>query len=391
MVSGFGYRFEELFLLLMLMNQWNVQMKFSTSKYIESIKKYEPGRPMNEVARQYNLDKVVKLASNENPVGFSPGVNKAVADAMGEMNRYPESGAHVLNSRLAQKYDVSSENIVIGNGSDDIISLLCHGFLNEGDEALMPLPSFLMYEICVKISKGVPVMVPLNDFTTNLNGIVEKISYKTKLIFITNPFNPTGSTISFDEFSEFAEKVPENIIIVVDEAYIEFIRDPDIYDSLKNPLKDRRVVSLRTFSKAYGLAGFRVGYGIMDAQIAGVLNSIRQPFNVNSLAQVAAVAALEDEDFLDMSIRTTHESLDFLFKELEKSDIHCLPTQSNFFMLDTETDAGDVFEEMLMRGVIVRSMKSYGFDTFLRVNTGTHQENAIFLNTLKKVLTKTGS
>lgn len=363
-------------------------MKFKINKQIESIKPYEPGRPLKEVARQYQLKKVIKLASNENPLGFSPNVNDAVLKAMKDMNRYPESAAHALNIKLAEKFNVSRENIVLGNGSDDIIALLCHGFLNEGDEALMPLPSFLMYEISVKTAKGVPVMVPLNDFSTNLKGIVEKISSKTRLIFITNPFNPTGSTISFNEFHEFAQQVPQDIIIVVDEAYIEFVRSEKVYNSLENSLQDQRIVSLRTFSKAYGLAGFRVGYGIMNAQIAQILNRIRQPFNVNSLAQVAAVAALDDEVFLKKSIQSTHESLDFLFNELEKLGIHCLSTQSNFFMLDIKTDAGEVFEKMLKLGVIVRSMKSYGFDSFLRVNTGTEQENFTFLQALKKVLKK---
>ncbi|MEN8211337.1 MAG: histidinol-phosphate transaminase [Thermodesulfobacteriota bacterium] len=363
-------------------------MKFKINKQIESLKAYEPGRPLKEVARQYQLKNVIKLASNENPLGFSPNVNDAVLKAMKDMNRYPESGAHALTNKLAEKFHVSRENIVLGNGSDDIIALLCHGFLNQGDEALMPLPSFLMYEISVKTAKGVPVMVPLNDFSTNLKGIVEKISSKTRLIFITNPFNPTGSTISVDEFNEFARQVPQDVIIVVDEAYIEFVRSDKVYNSLKSPLQDKRIVSLRTFSKAYGLAGFRVGYGIMDAQIAQILNRIRQPFNVNSLAQVAAVAALDDEGFLNRSIQSTHESLDFMFNEFKNFGIHCLPTQANFFMLDIKTDAGVVFEKMLQLGVIVRSMKSYGFDTFLRVNTGTNQENLLFLQALKKVLKK---
>ncbi|MCP4670766.1 MAG: histidinol-phosphate transaminase, partial [Desulfobacula sp.] len=314
-------------------------MKFKINSYIESIKTYEPGRPLNEVARQYQLENVIKLASNENPLGFSPNVNGAVLKAMEDMNRYPESGAHALNKKLSEKFNVSRENIVLGNGSDDIIALLCHGFLNEGDEALMPLPSFLMYEISVKTAKGVPVMVPLNDFSTNLQGLAAKITSKTRLIFITNPFNPTGSTIGFDEFNDFAQKVPEDVIIVVDEAYIEFVRSDQVYNSLENPLHDPRIVSLRTFSKAYGLAGFRVGYGIMETQIAGILNKIRQPFNVNSLAQVAAIAALDDDVFLNKSIESTHESLDFMFKELEAMGIECLPTQSNFFMLDLKLDA----------------------------------------------------
>lgn len=361
-------------------------MKFKTSQYINTIHTYEPGRPIAQVARQYNLETVVKLASNENPIGFSPKVNEAVAGAMKEMNRYPESAAHSLIEKLAQTYAVASEHIVVGNGSDDLIALLCHGFLNEGDEALMPLPSFLMYEISVKTAKGVPVMVPLTDFSTNLDGLVEKVSAKTRLIFITNPFNPTGAVISNEEFRTFTQKIPDDVIIVVDEAYIEFVRQDNVYNSLKSPLEDPRVVTLRTFSKAYGLAGFRVGYGVMDKEIALVLNTIRQPFNVNSLAQVAAEAALGDKTFLDKSVQLTHEGLDFLFAELSDMGIECLPTQANFFMMDVKTDASVLFEKMLQKGIIVRSMKSYGFDTFLRVNIGTKEENTAFLKALKTCL-----
>mgnify|MGYP006412302659 FL=1 len=363
-------------------------MKFKTSDQIADIKPYEPGKPLIEVQQKYKISNVIKLASNENPFGFSLEVNDAVSEHLKDMNRYPESTAHTLNNKLAKKFHVAPENIVLGNGSDDIIALLAHGFLNPGDEALMPLPSFLMYEISVKTAKGLPVMVPLTDYSTNLEGLVEKISSKTRLIFITNPFNPTGSTITYNEFNEFSQKVPNDVIIIVDEAYIEFVRDDAVYNSLKKPLQDPRVVTLRTFSKAYGLAGFRVGYGIMDPEIAEILNRIRQPFNVNTLAQEAGVAAIGDEQFLNKSIQTTHESLDFLFDELSNLGIHCLPTQSNFFMMDLKKDATKVFEKMLQLGIIVRSMKSYGFDTFIRVNTGTKKENIAFIAALKKVLKK---
>jgi histidinol-phosphate aminotransferase len=362
-------------------------MKFKISEQIKTIKLYEAGKPLKEVQKEYQIETVIKLASNENPIGFSSKVYDAVAKNMKDMNRYPES-SHLLCSKLAKKFHIGPDNIVIGNGSDDLIALLAHGFLNTGDEALMPLPSFLMYEISVKTAKGIPVMVPLSDFSTNLEDIAEKISSKTKLIFITNPFNPTGSTITYDEFDEFADKVPDDVIIIVDEAYIEFVRNDSVYNSLKNPLQDPRIVTLRTFSKAYGLAGFRVGYGIMDSEIARILNRIRQPFNVNSLAQAAAFAAIDDEQFLKKSIQTTHEGLDFLFEELGNLGFLCLPTQSNFLMIDLKTDASKVFEEMLKLGVIVRSMNSYGFDTFLRVNTGTKEENIIFIQALKKVLKK---
>ncbi len=363
-------------------------MKFKISVPVETIKPYEAGKPLKELEREYNITNAVKLASNENSLGFSPRVTEAVKAALSRMNRYPEPVAHGLCKLLAERFRVGVGNIVLGNGSDDIIALLAHGFLNAGDEAVMPRPSFLMYEISVKTAKGVAINVPLNDYTTDLDGIVNRVGPRTKMVFVTNPFNPTGSTITRGQFFAFSKKVPRDVIIVVDEAYIEFVRDKAVFNSLDDPLKDPRVVTLRTFSKAYGLAGFRIGYGIMDREVAEILNRIRQPFNVNTLAQVAAEAAVQDEVFLSKSIQITHDGIDYLRSELTKMNLAPLPTQSNFMMVDLRTDATKIFKEMLGKGVIVRSMKSYGFDTFLRVSAGTKEENKIFIKALKQVLAK---
>lgn len=361
-------------------------MKFKISASVSGIKPYEAGKPLKEVEREYGISSAVKLASNENPFGFSPRVSEAVQAHLPQMNRYPEPVPHDLAQKLAATYGVTAANLVMGNGSDDIIALLAHGFLNPGDEAVMPLPSFLMYEISVKTAKGVPVMVPLTDFTTNLDGLIQAITPKTRMVFITNPFNPTGAVLTREEFKGFAGRVPEDVLIVVDEAYIEFVRDDRVYNSLDQPLADPRIVSLRTFSKAYGLAGFRIGYGVMDQGVAEILNRIRQPFNVNSLAQAAAEAALNDEDFLAKSVSLTHEAIDFLTSELTAMGLEVLPTQSNFFMVNVKTDASEVFQRMLEKGVIVRSMASYGFDTFLRINAGTMAENRACIAALKSVL-----
>jgi len=208
------------------------------------------------------------------------------------------------------------------------------------------------------------------------------------MVFLTNPFNPTGSVITYDEFYAFLSQIPDNVLVIVDEAYIEFVRDDRVYNSMKTPLEDPRIVTLRTFSKAYGLAGFRVGYGIMDERVAEILNRIRQPFNVNSLAQAAACAALDDDQFLGRTIAMVHEGIDYLCAGLGSLGLDCLPTQSNFMMVDVRTDAKDVFEKLLCQGVIVRALNSYGFDTFLRINAGTHQENVRFIKALKSVLKK---
>lgn len=362
--------------------------KFKISSPVGEIKPYEAGKPLKELERELNITKAVKLASNENPFGFSPRVKEAVLESLGEMNRYPEPVAYSLCRSLAEKLKVNPENLVLGNGSDDIIALLAHGYLNPGDEAVMPLPSFLMYEISVRTAKGVPVMVPLDGFSTNLDGIAEKVGPRTKMVFVTNPFNPTGTTITKEEFQAFAAKLPADVLIVVDEAYIEFVRDPKVYNSLDTPLADPRIVTLRTFSKAYGLAGFRIGYGVMDREVAEILNRIRQPFNVNTLAQVAAKAALEDQQFLNDSVKATHKGIDHLSHGLKDMGLKVVPTQANFLMADLKTDATKIFSQMLGLGVIIRSMKSYGFDRFIRVNTGTQEENQIFISALKTLLEK---
>ncbi|MCG8568010.1 MAG: histidinol-phosphate transaminase [Desulfobacterales bacterium] len=356
------------------------------SSTVETIQAYEAGKPLKELERELGIKEAVKLASNENPLGCSPAIKDAVLHHLSQMHRYPESAAPELTEMLAEKYGVSTGNVVIGNGSDDIICLLCHAFLNPGEEALMPLPSFLMYEICVKIAKGNPIMVPLKGFDTDLEALIQGIGPKTRMVFITNPFNPTGGTISRSDFIEFSRRVPADVLIVVDEAYAEFVRDDSVYDSLERPLADDRIITLRTFSKAYGLAGFRVGYGIMDEGVAQILHRIRQPFNVNSLAQVAACAALADGEFLAQSVQCAHDGLDQLVSGLRDMGLSCLPSQSNFLMVDVGRDSKKVFNALLKEGVIARSMKSYGFKNYLRVNAGLPEENQAFLAALKSVL-----
>ncbi len=361
-------------------------MKPRTNRYIDSIKAYEPGKPVKELERELGIKNSVKLASNENPIGLSSKVADAVRENLLSMNRYPDPVAHDLSSALALKHKVSTGNIVIGNGSDEIISLLANAFLDKGDEALMPLPSFLMYEICVKIAKGIPVMVPLADYKIDFNKMVEKINEKTRIIFLTNPFNPTGTIFTREEFINFSKDVPEDVLIVVDEAYIEFAGHTGCFNSLEPPLEDERVVSLRTFSKAYGLAGFRLGYGVMDIQLSEIIHKIRPPFNVNSLAQAAGLAALHDDRFLNKSVESILKGIDYLKAGLDGIGLEYCPTHANFIMVNVDKDSYQVFNDLLKLGVIVKSMKSYGFDNWIRVNAGTINENKLFIEALKQVI-----
>lgn len=361
-------------------------MKLNVPDSIMSIKPYVPGKPIEELEREYGLARSVKLASNENPLGPSPKAIEAVQKALSKTNRYPDGGWYLLRKKLADRYAVPMETIIIGNGSDDIIALLAHAFLKPGTEALIPFPSFLMYEISIKASGADVVRIPLDGYAIDLERMAGSCTEKTRMIFLTNPNNPTGSCFSSDEFDTFLRSIPGDVLVVVDEAYIEFVRQENAYNAMKNPLSDPRIICLRTFSKAYGLAGFRVGYGVMDREIADVLHRIRQPFNVNSLAQVAAEAAIDDREFLEKSLAVAHRGIDSLSQALSEMGLYPVPTQANFFLVDVRTDANRVFQEMLKLGVIVRSMASYGYGTYIRVNAGLDEENALFIDSLKRVL-----
>ena len=361
-------------------------MKLSAPDYILAIKPYSPGKPLEELEREYGISDSIKLASNENPLGPSPLAVKAIKDAIGRLNRYPDGSGHDLVKNIAEKLGVSTGNIVLGNGSDEIIGMLTRALLRPGDEAIMPYPTFLMYNIMVCCAGATPVEVPLKSLSVDLDGIRDRISSRTRMIFICNPNNPTGTVISKKDFKDFLQSIPNEVLLVVDEAYIEFVRDKSCAISIDYLDSGVALVMLRTFSKAYGLAGLRIGYGIMPQEIASLLNRVRQPFNANSLAQVGAGAALEDKAFLGKTVSLIHEGLDFLYTALDRMNIKYFPTQANFFLIDIGKDADEVFEKMLKQGVIVRSMTSYGYPNYIRINVGLHEENVRFLNALEKII-----
>ncbi len=361
-------------------------MRLSIPDYILSIKPYSPGKPLEEVEREYGISDSIKLASNENPIGPSPLAVEAIKKAVGKLNRYPDASGHELIEKISESLQTAPENIVLGNGSDELIGMLTRAFLQPGDEVILPRPSFLMYEIMVRSAGAVPVFVSLKSLSIDLNAVLDRITLKTRMIFVNNPNNPTGTIVTESEFENFLKAVPPEIVIVVDEAYIEFVRDHNCAIGIDYLNHDKAVVTLRTFSKAYGLAGIRIGYGVMPAEISDLLNRIRQPFNANLLAQVAAVAALNDKDFLNKTIRMVHEGLDFLYNSIERLGIKYFPTQTNFFLIDVKKDADEVFTSMLKQGVIVRSMTSYGYPEYIRVNVGLYEENVRFVKALEKVL-----
>ncbi len=361
-------------------------MKLSIPDNILSIKPYVPGKPLDELEREYGIKKSIKLASNENPLGPSPKAVQAIQSAVEKLNRYPDGSGHDLIQKISELFDVSPKNVVLGNGSDEIIGMLTCALLRRGDEAILPKPSFLMYEIMVRCADATPVFVPLKSLSIDLHSMQERITPRTRMIFLCNPNNPTGTIISRKDFDSFLKKIPPEVVVIVDEAYIEFVRDQNCVRSIEYIGKDRPVVTLRTFSKAYGLAGLRIGYGIMSEEIASLLNKVRQPFNANSLAQIGARAALEDNAFLEKVLTLVHNGLDFLYDSLDREGVKSFPTQANFFLIDVEKNADEVFENMLRHGVIIRSMTSYGYPSYIRINVGLHEENVRFMETLVNVL-----
>ncbi len=359
-------------------------MKVPVPDYILSIRPYSPGKPLEELEREYGIADSIKLASNENPLGPSPKAIEAIKKAMPRLNRYPDGSGHDLIRKISDHLGISSRNIVLGNGSDEIIGMLAFALLQSGDEAVLPNPSFLMYEIMARGAGAVPVFVPLTSLAIDLDRILERITPKTRIIFLCNPNNPTGTIITKNDFDAFIKEVPEDVIVVMDEAYIEFVRDQNCAVGCEYMDNKTPVVVLRTFSKVYGLAGLRIGYGIMPAAVADILNRIRLPFNANSLAQVGACAALGDKAFIEKVVSLIHEGLDFLYDALDRRGIQYFPTQTNFFLINVLKDADDIYENMLGQGVIVRSMKTYGYPNYIRVNVGLHEENIRFLQALEK-------
>lgn len=361
-------------------------MKLPIPDYIQAIAPYVPGKPIEALAREYGVKDSVKLASNENPLGPSPMAIAAVRDCLDGLHRYPDGAGHRLTCKIARVNGIDPENVVIGNGSDDIIALLVRALVCPGDRVVVPKPSFLMYAITADAAGAVVDAVPLRDMTMDLDAMAARITDRTRLVFICNPNNPTGTVVSQAAFDAFMGRVPEGVVVVVDEAYIEFVSTTDCLKTGQVQDLERPLVTLRTFSKAYGLAGLRVGYGIMPAALAEVLHRVRQPFNVNAIAQAAATAALDDHAFLAKSVRLVHDGLGWLYDRIARLGLTCYPTESNFFLIDLGRPADEIFQQMLYQGVIVRSMASYGFPTCIRINVGLPSENRRFVEALEAVL-----
>ncbi len=354
--------------------------------YLKELVPYPPGKPLEELEREYGIKDAIKMASNENPLGPSPKAQQAVIQSVGRLHRYPDGASYYLKEKLCKVWGVAQENMVLGNGSNELIEFLVKVALRPGDEAISSSPSFLMYTKLVQAAGGKNVTVPLSDFRHDLSGIARSVTSRTRLIFLDNPHNPTGTVLDRDDFNDFLASLPDHVIVVLDEAYGEFVRDDRCPMGIEYVGKDSRVVFLRTFSKAYGLAGLRVGYGIMDAGLATYLERVRQPFNVNLPAQAAALAALEDQEYLKTVLETTWQGMEYLSQELDRLGCTVFPSQTNFILVDVKKDARAVYEQMLRQGVIIRAMTSYGFPTFMRITVGLPDENERCIAALECVL-----
>jgi histidinol-phosphate aminotransferase len=368
-------------------------LKINIPENIAAITPYPPGKPLDELEREYGIKDSIKLASNENPWGPSPKVVQALHAEFFNLHRYPDGSCYYLVQALAEKIGVAPAEIVMGNGSNEVIEFLVKAFVQEGDEVITSHPSFLMYQKIVQVRGGINHVVPLNDMYHDIEKIKKLVSGKTRLIFLDNPNNPTGTAIPPVELYRFLSDLPEYVIVVLDEAYVDFMDQKlqvDIYSLIRNVEGRCPVVSLRTFSKAYGLAGLRVGYGLMAKEIAECLHKVRQPFNINHMAQVGALAALEDEEFFQLTIERTVKGRAYLSREVDSLGCKSYPSETNFFLIDVQGNADKLYQAMLYKGVIVRSMSAYGFENFIRITVGTEEENNRFLKSLADCLGELG-
>ncbi len=351
---------------------------------VAELQPYVPGKPIEELQRQYGVRDVIKLASNENPLGPSKAALAAIAQASKDITRYPDGNGYGLKMALAEKFQLAPEQITLGNGSNDVLELMARAFASNGDEIIFSEHAFAVYPIAAKAVGAKGVTTPAKDYGHDLDAMLKAITSRTKLIFIANPNNPTGTWLEPALIRHFLEKVPEKVLVVLDEAYIEYLEQ---VENTVAWLKDfHNLVITRTFSKAYGLAGLRIGYALSHPEVADLMNRIRQPFNANSLAQAAAVAALGDQAYLQQARELNQAGMKQLIAGAEGLGLKYIPSNGNFLTINVHTNAGEVYDDLLYEGVIVRPVANYGLPQHLRVSIGLPEENQRFLDALATVL-----
>lgn len=356
-------------------------------KGIKKISPYVPGKPMEELNRAYGLDieKIVKLASNENPLGPSPKAIKAMKASAGKISRYPEGSGYYLKNKIAKATGCAPENIILGSGSSEILSLVMETFINEGEEVVYPSPSFSIYKILALKVGASPIEVPLNpDFSYNIDMFLKKITSRTRVIILCNPNNPTGTIIYHDQMESFIESVPDSVIIISDEAYREYVEDEN-FGTAYPYFKGKNVIIVRTFSKIYGLAGLRIGYGMAQSEIIGFMERIRPPFNTTTPAQEAALVAIDDEEHIKRSFKNNSKGKVYLYNELKNIGVEYIPTQANFILCRFKKNAGEIIKKLEEQGIIIRGIPEIGPE-YARITIGTPKENRLLIENLRQLL-----
>ncbi|HZV62232.1 MAG TPA: histidinol-phosphate transaminase [Methylophilaceae bacterium] len=355
--------------------------------YISSIAPYQPGKPISELAREMGLEEgnIVKLASNENPLGISPKAHQAIESAFEDVSRYPDGNSFALRDAVCRKFGLSPQQLVFGNGSNDILELAARAFLIAGSEAIYSQHAFAVYALVTQAVGAEGVVTPAKDFGHDLQAMLSAVTPRTRMVFIANPNNPTGTLLDKNELKDFLRKVPSNVLVVLDEAYDEYLPEAYKSESVQWLTEFDNLIISRTFSKAYGLAGLRIGYGMGNAAIADIMNRVRQPFNVNSVAQAAAVASLQDEAFVARSYALNQAGMKQITEAFQRLGLTFIPSYGNFVSFRVN-NAGDVYQRLLKKGVIVRPIANYGMPDYLRVSIGLFDENARFLQVLEQIL-----
>ena len=351
--------------------------------HILGLEPYQPGKPVEELERELGLEGCIKLASNESPIGPSPKAMAAVREALEGVHRYPDGASFALRERLASRLEVDPAQLVFGAGADEILEFLAKVLLGPGDEAVFAWPSFAMYPVVVQGMGGTSIRVPLTgDLTHELAGMSAAVTDRTRLIFVCNPNNPTGTSVGSEALDRFVESLPETAVLAIDEAYYEFVRRADFPNSLEWVRRRPGTIALRTFSKIFGLAGLRIGYGVADLELASYLQRARHPFNVSRLAEVAALAALDDVEHAERARSTNFEGIDYLRAELGALGMETWPTDANFLLAKVEAGTA---ERLLREGVIVRALGGFGMPGHIRISIGLPEENERLVKTLQKL------
>lgn len=358
-------------------------MELKIPEHIKNLIPYEPGKPLEELERELGIKNSIKLASNENPIGPSPEALRAIEKILPNIHRYPDGSGFYLKKTIAEYFNLRPQNIILGNGSNEIIELSVRTFLNPGDETVMADQSFIVYQIVTQSANCKGIIVPLRDFTHDLDRMADAVTEKTRMVFISNPNNPTGTAVGRKDVERFMGRLRDDIVVIFDEAYYEYVESKDFPDTLKYVGEGKNVIVLRTFSKIYGMAGLRIGYGFARDELVGYMNRVRQPFNVNSLAQIGAAAALKDKSHLERSREVNKKGKEYLYGEFKKLGLNYVPSEANFILVKTG-NGRNIYNRLLKNGVIIRPLDGYKFPDYIRVTIGLPEENKRFIEALKE-------